>query len=114
MLRQSKFVIRTYHRIPVRCVLYYMGGELLGKGTAMNLSRTGLRVLGDHQVVPGMELIVRLSLPDRDEPVEIERVVVRWVRGLLFGAAVVKLNPQGEERIGSFLSSRLRAYCASS
>ncbi len=32
MLRQSKFVIRTYHRIPVRCVLYYMGGEFLVKG----------------------------------------------------------------------------------
>jgi hypothetical protein len=114
MLRQSKFVIRTYHRIPVRCVLYYMGGELLGKGTAMNLSRNGLRVLGDHQVVPGMEFIVRLSLPDKDEPVEIDRVVVRWVRGLLFGAAVVKLNSNGDERIGTFLSARLRAYCASS
>ena len=80
----------------------------------MNLSRNGLRVLGDHQVVPGMELIVRLPLPNREEPVEIERVVVRWVRGLLFGAAVVKLNPPGDERIGSFLISRFRAYCASS
>ena len=83
MLKPSKFVIRTYHRIPVRCQLYYMGGEFLGKGTVMNMSRNGFRVLGDHQVVPGMELIVRLSLPDKDEPVEIERVIVRWVRGLL-------------------------------
>jgi hypothetical protein len=114
LLQKSKFVIRTYHRIPVRCVLYYMGGEFLGKGTVMNLSRNGFRVLGDHQVVPGMELVVRLSLPDKDEPVEIERVVVRWVRGLLFGAIVTKSNPAGDDRIGSFLSSRLRAYCASS
>ncbi|HSA62746.1 MAG TPA: PilZ domain-containing protein [Nitrospiraceae bacterium] len=110
----SKFVIRTYHRIPVRCVLYYMGGEFLGKGTVMNLSRNGFRVLGDHQVVPGTELIVRLSLPDKDEPVEIQRVVVRWVRGLLFGAKVVKMSPDGEDRVGTFLSSRLRSYCASS
>jgi len=110
----SKFVIRTYHRIPVRCLLYYMGGEFLGKGTVMNLSRNGFRVLGDHQVVPGTELIVRLSLPDRDEPVEIQRVVVRWVRGLLFGAKVVKMSPDGEDRVGTFLSSRLRSYCASS
>lgn len=110
----SKFVIRTYHRIPVRCVLYYMGGEFLGKGTVMNLSRNGFRVLGDHQVVPGAELIVRLSLPDKDEPVEIQRVVVRWVRGLLFGAKVVKMSPDGEDRVGTFLSSRLRSYCASS
>jgi hypothetical protein len=114
MLHQTKFVIRTYHRIPVRCVLYYMGGEFLGRGTVMNLSRNGFRVLGDHQVVPGMELIVRLSLPDKEEPVEIERVVVRWVRGLLFGAKVTRMAPSGEDRVGNFLSSRLRAYCASS
>ena len=114
MLKPSKFVIRTYHRIPVRCQLYYMGGEFLGKGTVMNMSRNGFRVLGDHQVVPGMELIVRLSLPDKDEPVEIERVIVRWVRGLLFGAKVITSTPGGDDRVGSFLSSRLRVYCSSS
>lgn len=114
MPSSTKFVIRTYHRLPVRCLLYYMGGEFLGKGTVMNLSRNGFRVLGDHQVVPGMELVVRLSLPDRDEPVEIQRVVVRWVRGLLFGAKVVSMAPDGEDRLGNFLSARLRAYCASS
>jgi hypothetical protein len=114
MAPASKFVIRTYYRIPVRCQLYYMGGEFLGKGTVMNLSRSGFRVLGDHQVVPGMELVARLSLPDKDEPVEIQRVVVRWVRGLLFGAKVVSMSPEGEDRVGTFLSARLRAYCASS
>lgn len=112
MTQQGKFVIRMYHRIPVRCTLYYMGGEFLGKGTVMNLSRNGFRVLGDHQVVPGMELIVRLSLPDRDEMVEVQRVVVRWVRGLLFGGMVLALSPDGKERIGTFLSARLRSYCA--
>jgi len=112
MTQSTKFVIRTYHRIPVRCTLYYMGGDFLGKGTVMNLSRNGFRVLGDHQVVPGMELVVRLSLPDRDEAIEIQRVAVRWVRGLLFGAKVLTLSPDGEERIGTFLSARLRSYCA--
>lgn len=114
MANVSKFVIRTYHRIPVRCVVYYMGGDFLGKGTVMNLCRSGFRVLGDHQVVPGMELAVRIALPDRDEPVEVQRVVVRWVRGLLFGAKVMAMSPDGEDRVGAFLSARLRAYCASS
>lgn len=110
----DKFVIRTYHRIPVRCVVYYLSGDFLGKGTVMNLCRNGLRVWGDHYVVPGMELVVRLTLPDKDEPVEIQRVVVQWVRGLSFGAKVVTMSPEGEDRVGTFLSSRLRAYCASS
>lgn len=106
----SRFVIRTYHRIPVRCGIYYMGGEFLGKGTVMNMSRNGFRVLGDHQVVPGMELAVRLSLSDKDEPVEMQRVVIRWVRGLLFGAKVVMVKPDDQDRIGIFLSARLRTY----
>ncbi|MDH4154823.1 MAG: PilZ domain-containing protein [Nitrospira sp.] len=114
MAPTGKFVIRTYHRIPVRCEIYYMGGDFLGKGTVVNLCRNGLRVLGDYQVVPGMALTVRLSLPDKDEPVEIQRVMVRWVRGLLFGAKVVTMSPDGEDRVGTFLSARLRAYCASS
>ena len=110
-MSSSRFVIRTYHRIPVRCAMYYMGEEFLGKGTVMNLSRNGFRVLGDHHVVPGMELVVQMSLPDKDEPVEIQRVVVRWVRGLLFGARMLTVRPDGEDRIGTFLSVRLRAYC---
>ncbi len=111
---EQRFYQQRGFRIPVRCLLYYMGGEFLGKGTVVNMSRNGMRVLGDHQVVPGMELVLRLSLPDKDEPVEIQRVVVRWVRGLLFGAKIVTLAPDGEERVGSFLSARLRSYCASS
>jgi len=114
MPQPARFIIRAYHRIPVRCLLYYMGGEFWGKGTVVNMSRNGMRVVGDHQVVPGMELVLRLSLPDKDEPVEIQRVVVRWVRGLLFGAKIVTVSPDGEERVGTFLSSRLRSYCASS
>jgi hypothetical protein len=76
------------------------------------LSRNGFRVLGDHQVVPGVELAVRLSLPDKDEPVEIQRAVVRWVRGLLFGAKVIMVKPDDQDRMGTFLSARFRAYCA--
>ncbi len=114
MAHTGKFVIRTYHRIPIRCEAYYMGGDFLGKGTIMNLCRNGFRILGDHQVVPGMELVVRLSLPDKDAPVEIQRVAVRWVRGLLFGARIMTMSPDGEDRVATFLSTRLRAYCASS
>jgi hypothetical protein len=113
MAHLNRFVIRTYHRIPVRCAVYYLGGEFLGKGMVMNLSRTGFRVMGDHQVVPGMEFSIRLSLPDKEEPVEIQRVVVRWVRGLVFGVKILTLSPEEQDRLGNFLSARLRSYCAS-
>ncbi len=109
----TRFVIRTYHRTPVRCEMYYMGEEFLGKGTVINLSRNGFRVLGDYQVLPGMELAVRLSLPDEEGgPIEIRRAVVRWVRGLLFGAKMEMLKLDDKDRIGTFLSARLRSHCA--
>ena len=92
--------------------MYFMGEGFLGKGTVINLSRNGFRVLGDCLVVPGMELVARLSLPDLDEPIEIQRVVVRWVRGLMFGVRVMQVKPECEDRIGIFLSARLRSYCA--
>jgi len=93
--------------------MYYLGDEFLGKGTIINLSRNGFRVLGDHQVVPGMELIVRLSLLEKDGGhVEIQRVVVRWVRGLLFGAKMVQVEPEDRDRIGAFLNTRLNtSHC---
>lgn len=107
----TRFVIRAYRRIPVRCNLYYMGEEFLGKGTVTNLSRTGFRVLGDHQVMPGMELVARLSLPDRACSVDVGLVLVRWVRGHWFGAKMIRLNPEAKERIETFLSARLRPSC---
>ncbi|MCP9442201.1 MAG: PilZ domain-containing protein [Nitrospira sp.] len=109
----TRFVIRAYHRIPVRCNFYYMGEEFLGKGTVTNLSRIGFRALGDHQVVPGMELVARLSLPDRAGSVDIGLALVRWVRGPWFGAKIVRLNPEAKERIGTFLNTRLRRSCLS-
>lgn len=113
----TRFMIRAYQRIPVRCNFYYMGEEFLGKGTVTNLSRIGFRALGDHQVVPGMELVARLSLPDHAGScvvsVDIGLALVRWAHGPWFGAKIVRLNPEAKERIGTFLCTRLRQSCLS-
>ncbi|MCP9472180.1 MAG: hypothetical protein NNA30_05555 [Nitrospira sp.] len=109
----TRFVIRAYQRIPVRCNFYYMGEEFLGKGTVTNLSRIGFRALGDHLVMPGMELVARLSLPDRVGSVDVGLVLVRWVRGHWFGAKMIRLNPGAKERIGTFLDTCVRPSCLS-
>ncbi len=102
----TRFVIRAYHRVPIRCGLYYMGEEFLGKGTVMDLSPKGFRVLGDCGVLPGVELVVRLSLPDGGGAVDIQQVIVRWVRGLWFGVKVVKLHAEAEARMNTWLAAR--------
>ena len=109
----TKFIIRPYRRIPIRCEMYYMGMELLGKGTVINLSRNGFLVLGDYHVVPGMELVVRLAFSDDEGgPVDIQRAAVRWVRGLFFGAQILRVKPDSSERIGTLVSAHAHRYGA--
>ena len=57
---RTRFVLRPYRRIPTWYSSYYMSGSVIGKGVVKNLSRTGLRVLGDHSLTPGTEVTIRL------------------------------------------------------
>lgn len=102
----TRFVIRTYHRMPVRCSLYYMGEEFLGKGTVVDLSAKGFRILGDYRVMPGVQLVARLSLSEGGGWVDIQRVRVCWARGLWFGAKWLQISTDAEERINKWLARR--------
>lgn len=107
----TRFVIRAYHRVPVRCSLYYMGEEFLGKGTVVDLSAKGFRILGDYRVMPGVQLVTRLSLSEGEGWVDIQRVIVRWAKGLWFGATWLKISTDAEKRINEWLAcQRARLY----
>src|SRR6478752_7330317 len=73
-----RFVLRPYRRIPTWYSSYYMSGNVIGKGVVKNLSRTGLRVLGDHSLTPGTDVCIRLHLGETGPPLEISRATVRW------------------------------------
>ena len=45
-----------------------MSGSVIGKGVVKNLSRTGLRVLGDHSLAAGTEVSIRLTIEGADAP----------------------------------------------
>lgn len=102
----TRFVIRAYHRVPIRCDLYYMGEEFLGKGTVMDLSPKGFRILGDCRVMPGVQLVARLLLPEGGGWVDLQRVVVCWAQGLWFGAKWLELSADAEKRINEWLAFR--------
>ena len=106
----SRFIMRPYRRIPTWYLSYYMSGDLVGKGVVTNLSCAGMRVLGDHAMRPGMNLTVRLTVEEDKPPLEIERVIVQWVKEAEFGLRIVRISPSAATRITHLLAFQARAH----
>ena len=103
--RRTKFVLRPYRRIPTWYSIYYMSGNVIGKGVVKNLSREGLRVLGDHSLLSGTEVTVRLSLGDMDPPLEIARASVRWTDQHEFGLRIEHVTPHAAHRLAALITA---------
>ena len=103
-----RFRIRSHSRFRVDCPVYFLGSNFLGKGSLVDLSRTGTRIEGEHTVPRGTLLAVRLFLPDREAPVRIDRASVRWCHGRDFGLQIHRISPGDSKRLGQFI--RILAY----
>jgi PilZ domain len=98
-----KFVLRPYRRIPTWYQSHYLSGSAIGKGVVMNLSCSGMRILGDHHLQPGIHLSVRVCLEEDGPPLEIPRASVQWVNQYEFGLKIDHLTPEASHRITSLL-----------
>jgi hypothetical protein len=107
--RAARFVLRPYRRIPTWLVLYYLSGESVGKGVVTNLSQSGMRVQGDHAVVPGLDLTLRVTFANDGQTIEVERAMVRWVNGYDFGLDFTSLSPLAAKHISDTVSQQIRA-----
>jgi hypothetical protein len=107
--KPRKFILRPYRRIPTWFMSYYMSGDVVGKGVVTNLSCTGMRMLGDHALKPGTDLAVRLTLEDEKPPIELTRVIVRWVNEYDFGLQIDSMSPAAAKRIAAVLNNQIRA-----
>ena len=91
--------------------LMYSGesGEdvLIGDGTIVNLSESGLCLRGDIPIPVGMELTLFLYLSDGDEPLFILESTVVWSVGSLFGVVFNDLSLSDGERLRSFLHTQI-------
>lgn len=103
-----KFILRPYRRVPTWFSLYYLSGEVIGKGVVTNLSCAGMRVLGDHALKPGTELALRFSIEEDQPPVEITRATVRWVNEYDCGLQIENMNPLAARRIAAVLNHQVR------
>lgn len=102
------FKPRSHSRIPVSCFLYYLGEGVVGTGKVCDLSVKGWRIEGDKPVSVGMRLTLRVFLPDEPKAIDIEGVIVQWVKDGAFGLENVGVNAVSEARIKKFVDSMLK------
>ncbi len=73
---------------PVRWLISFLispvaseDGRISGSGMASDLAVGGCTVVSDTRVSPGMQMELRLYLPEEVMPVDVDRAVVRRAKG---------------------------------
>ncbi len=103
---------RKHPRIQVQWrISFFVGPSSLkedrfsGAGTASDLSVRGCRILSDTTVYSGMQMELRLYMPDDLRPMEVHQAMVRWSKGREFGLQFLRIEPKEEERLRRFASN---------
>lgn len=88
------FKHRSYARFLVQFPMMYLGQNVSDQSIVRKLSVAGCQVFGNAPAIVGKVLSVRLTLPNGQKPLVIERATVKWVKGLEFGLAFDYLDKQ--------------------
>ncbi|HXV68239.1 MAG TPA: hypothetical protein VD738_04870 [Nitrospira sp.] len=99
--------MRRQSRFPVSWPVLYGGAEFLAEGTVLDLTRIGWRVAGAMPVVPGMPLTLAVWVPDKQDPIRIERATVLWVNGCEFAIEAHEMAPGDHAWVTEFLTRKL-------
>jgi len=93
-------------RLANPCVVEYLGQNFTEKGTMMDLSGDGMKILGPHPVHIGMRLALRLSVGKTAIPIQIPCAYVRWMRNQEFGVKFGPMDPAVMAQLHNLLSAR--------
>ncbi len=99
--------VRSESRLPITCSVTFSGYKLELEGQVRNLSMSGCALESEELIQPGTPLFLSLSLPDRDEPLEIELATVRWSQAGSVGLKTIIMGLDSRERLQSFLEENL-------
>lgn len=108
-VKSRKFVLRPFRRIQTWYGSYYMSGNLIGRGVVTNLSRTGMRVRGDHSLKPGTDVSLRITVEEHGPPLEIARASVQWANQYEFGVKIQQLSETAAHRIAGLIKADANA-----
>ncbi len=99
--------LRSESRLPITCSVTFSGYKLELEGQVRNLSMNGCSLDSDEPIQPGTPLFLSLSLPDSDEPLEIELATVRWSQEGSCGLKTIIMGLDSRERLQTFLEQNL-------
>lgn len=81
----------------------FAGEFLAGQGTVTNLSVGGCSIESKITLTAHSLVGLKIQLPDSQWPLEVERAVVRWVRGNTFGLEFEALSGPEAARLQQLL-----------
>lgn len=104
---------RGESRVPVEFGLMYSalderGDLIMGDGTVIDISNSGLGIRGNMAVKTGMEMTLFVYLPDGQDPLFVLEARVAWSAGHRFGVEFLKMNLRERNRLRYFLCSNIR------
>lgn len=96
-----------FRRLSVWEPVTFSGDSVFGQGIMTNVTDRGCRVQSyKKQVSGGSSLTLNISLPRREVPLKIDEAVVRWSDGREFGLEFVRTQPEEQDRLRRFVSTR--------
>lgn len=104
----SAFHVRSHHRVPVQCPVYFSNTEVHGTGTLWNLSLDGCRVDGNMRLPVGAQFELLILLPGRRASIVVRSAQVAWTRGQEFGLRLLTVPPGDQRRLQQFVTGRVR------
>lgn len=99
--------LRSESRLPITCSVSFSGYNLELEGRVTNLSMSGCALESEKSIQPGTPLFLSMSLPDSDEPLDIELATVRWSQEGACGLKTVIMGLDSRERLETFLERNL-------
>lgn len=104
---------RVESRVPVEFGLMYSalderGDLIMGDGTVIDISNSGLGIRGNMAVKTGMEMTLFVYLPDGQDPLFVLEARVAWSAGHRFGVEILKMNLRERNRLRYFLCANIR------
>jgi hypothetical protein len=87
--------------------MLYGNDELVAEGTVLDLTSLGWRLSGSMSVVPGMQLTLQVSIPERTTPLRIQRATVLWVKDHEFAIEAHEMTPVDHAWVDGFLRQKL-------
>ncbi|MGH7231862.1 MAG: PilZ domain-containing protein [Nitrospiraceae bacterium] len=74
-------------------------------GIALDLSPRGCRIQSEMTILVGMRLALRITVPDQNSPIQIERGTVRWSKGQEFGVEFIAIRSRDGERLRQLIQT---------